>query len=115
MPIKLGSFDVVIGMDWLSKYHAKILCDEKVIHIPINGETLIIRGTLSDKLQEFADKGGDKTFATNQQKPLGFKGDSGYTILAVNLVQLESEKVFITKDKSKKKSRNKKIELNKDL
>ncbi|GJY61552.1 reverse transcriptase domain-containing protein [Tanacetum coccineum] len=43
MPIKLGSFDVVIGMDWLSKYHAKILCDEKVIHIPINGETLIIR------------------------------------------------------------------------
>ncbi|GJY85636.1 putative reverse transcriptase domain-containing protein [Tanacetum coccineum] len=43
MPIKLGSFDVVIGMDWLSKYRAKILCDEKVVHIPINGETLIIR------------------------------------------------------------------------
>ncbi|GJR69578.1 putative reverse transcriptase domain-containing protein [Tanacetum coccineum] len=43
MPIKLGSFDVVIGMDWLSRYHAKILCDEKVVHIPINGETLIIR------------------------------------------------------------------------
>ncbi|GJU75719.1 putative reverse transcriptase domain-containing protein [Tanacetum coccineum] len=36
-------FDVVIGMDWLSKYHARIICDEKVIHIPINGETLIIR------------------------------------------------------------------------
>nr|GEU39831.1 putative reverse transcriptase domain-containing protein [Tanacetum cinerariifolium] len=43
MPIKLGSFDIVIGMDWLSKYHAKILCDEKVVHIPIDGETLIIR------------------------------------------------------------------------
>ncbi|GJZ39783.1 putative reverse transcriptase domain-containing protein [Tanacetum coccineum] len=43
MPIKLGSFDVVIGMDWLSKYHAKILCDEKVVHIPIDGETLIIQ------------------------------------------------------------------------
>ncbi|GJV38301.1 reverse transcriptase domain-containing protein [Tanacetum coccineum] len=37
-------FDVVIGMDWLSKYHARIICDEKVIHIPIDGETLIIRG-----------------------------------------------------------------------
>ncbi|GJV51178.1 putative nucleotidyltransferase, ribonuclease H [Tanacetum coccineum] len=47
MPIKLGSFDVVIGMDWLSKYHAKILCDEKVVHIPIDGETLIIRGDRS--------------------------------------------------------------------
>nr|GEY93153.1 reverse transcriptase domain-containing protein [Tanacetum cinerariifolium] len=43
MPIKLGSFDVVIGMDWLSKNHARIICDEKVIHIPIDGETLIIR------------------------------------------------------------------------
>ncbi|GJU17288.1 putative reverse transcriptase domain-containing protein [Tanacetum coccineum] len=54
MPIKLSSFDVVIGMDWLSKYHAKIICDEKVIHIPINGETLIIRvkfstGTLTEE------------------------------------------------------------------
>ncbi|GKF07012.1 putative reverse transcriptase domain-containing protein, partial [Tanacetum coccineum] len=41
--IKLGSFDVVIGMDWLSKYHARIIYDEKVVHIPIDGETLIIR------------------------------------------------------------------------
>ncbi|GJR12691.1 putative reverse transcriptase domain-containing protein [Tanacetum coccineum] len=47
MPIKLGSFDVVIGMDWLSKYHARIICDEKIIHIPIDGETLIIRGDRS--------------------------------------------------------------------
>ncbi|GJW35159.1 putative reverse transcriptase domain-containing protein [Tanacetum coccineum] len=43
MPIKLGSFDVVISMDWLSKYHARIIYDEKVVHIPIDDETLIIR------------------------------------------------------------------------
>nr|GEV02129.1 putative reverse transcriptase domain-containing protein [Tanacetum cinerariifolium] len=43
MPIKLGNFNVFIGMDWLSKYHAKIICDEKVVHIPIEDETLIIR------------------------------------------------------------------------
>ncbi|GKB12459.1 putative reverse transcriptase domain-containing protein [Tanacetum coccineum] len=43
MLIKNGSFDVVIRMDWLSKYHARIICDKKFIHIPINGETLIIR------------------------------------------------------------------------
>ncbi|GJX06637.1 putative reverse transcriptase domain-containing protein [Tanacetum coccineum] len=49
MPIKLGSFDVVIGMDWLSKYHARIICDEKVVHIPIDGETLIIRAQLMEK------------------------------------------------------------------
>nr|GEX02784.1 reverse transcriptase domain-containing protein [Tanacetum cinerariifolium] len=38
------SFNVVIGMDWLSKYRARIICDKKVVHIPINSETLIIRG-----------------------------------------------------------------------
>nr|GEV54919.1 putative reverse transcriptase domain-containing protein [Tanacetum cinerariifolium] len=40
-------FNVVIGMDWLSKYHARIIYDEKVVHIPINDETLIIRGDQS--------------------------------------------------------------------
>ncbi|GKD60572.1 putative reverse transcriptase domain-containing protein [Tanacetum coccineum] len=43
------SFDVVIGMDWLSKYHARIICDEKVVHIPIDGETLIIRAQVMVK------------------------------------------------------------------
>nr|GEW06848.1 hypothetical protein [Tanacetum cinerariifolium] len=49
MPIKLGSFDVVIGMDCLSKYHAKIICEEKFVHIPIKDETLIIRGQVMKK------------------------------------------------------------------
>ncbi|GJY49098.1 putative reverse transcriptase domain-containing protein [Tanacetum coccineum] len=42
-------FDVIIGMDWLSKYHARIICDEKIIHIPIDGETLIIRAQVMKK------------------------------------------------------------------
>ncbi|GJS17977.1 putative reverse transcriptase domain-containing protein [Tanacetum coccineum] len=49
MPIKLGSFDVVIGIDWLSKYHARIIYDEKVVHILIDGETLIIRDQVMEK------------------------------------------------------------------
>nr|GEU54551.1 reverse transcriptase domain-containing protein [Tanacetum cinerariifolium] len=49
MTIKFGSFDIVIGMDWLSKYHAKIICDEKVVHIPIEDETLIIRAQVMEK------------------------------------------------------------------
>ncbi|GJZ47052.1 reverse transcriptase domain-containing protein [Tanacetum coccineum] len=51
MPIKLGSFDVIIGVDWLSKYHARIICDEKVVHIPIDCETLIIRDV--ERTKEF--------------------------------------------------------------
>nr|GEW08170.1 reverse transcriptase domain-containing protein [Tanacetum cinerariifolium] len=40
---ELGSFDVIVGMDWLRTYHAVIVCDEKIIHIPFEYETLIIR------------------------------------------------------------------------
>nr|GFA21711.1 reverse transcriptase domain-containing protein [Tanacetum cinerariifolium] len=35
-------------MDWLSKYQSKIICDEKVVHIPIEDETLIIQGISFD-------------------------------------------------------------------
>nr|GEX50711.1 putative reverse transcriptase domain-containing protein [Tanacetum cinerariifolium] len=30
MPVPLGSFDVIIGIDWLTKYHGVIICDEKI-------------------------------------------------------------------------------------
>ncbi|GJT44561.1 putative reverse transcriptase domain-containing protein [Tanacetum coccineum] len=48
MPIKLGSFDVIIGMDWLAKYHALIVCDKKVTRISYRDEVLIIRGDNCD-------------------------------------------------------------------
>ncbi|GKA13802.1 putative reverse transcriptase domain-containing protein [Tanacetum coccineum] len=44
MPVELGSFDVIIDMDWLVKYHMLIVCDEKVIRIPYGDEVLIVRG-----------------------------------------------------------------------
>ncbi|GJS18955.1 putative reverse transcriptase domain-containing protein [Tanacetum coccineum] len=30
MHVPLGSFDVIIGMDWLTKYHGVIICDKKI-------------------------------------------------------------------------------------
>ncbi|GJZ04586.1 putative reverse transcriptase domain-containing protein [Tanacetum coccineum] len=42
MPVELGSFDAIIGMDWLAKYQAVIVCAEKIVHIPWRNETLII-------------------------------------------------------------------------
>ncbi|GJT31408.1 putative reverse transcriptase domain-containing protein [Tanacetum coccineum] len=44
MLVELDSFDVIIGMDWLAKYHALIVCDEKIVRIPYGDEVLIIRG-----------------------------------------------------------------------
>ncbi|GKF24292.1 putative reverse transcriptase domain-containing protein, partial [Tanacetum coccineum] len=41
LPTQLGSFDVIIGMDWLSYHRAIKYCYEKIVHIPLlNGEIL---------------------------------------------------------------------------
>ncbi|GKE24175.1 putative reverse transcriptase domain-containing protein, partial [Tanacetum coccineum] len=44
MPVELSSFNVIIDMDWLAKYHTLIVYDEKVVRIPYGDEVLIIRG-----------------------------------------------------------------------
>nr|GEV03556.1 hypothetical protein [Tanacetum cinerariifolium] len=41
MPFGHGSFDVIIGMEWLSNHKAEIICHEKVVRIPLpNGKEL---------------------------------------------------------------------------
>ncbi|GJR74794.1 putative reverse transcriptase domain-containing protein [Tanacetum coccineum] len=52
MPVELGSFDVIIGMDWLLMYHAIIICDEKIVRIPLGNEILIVRGDKSNNGHE---------------------------------------------------------------
>ncbi|KAM0070969.1 putative nucleotidyltransferase, Ribonuclease H [Helianthus debilis subsp. tardiflorus] len=48
IPIVHGSFDVVIGMNWLSQHQAEILCRKKIVRIPRSGEEpLVIRGDKS--------------------------------------------------------------------
>nr|GFC26780.1 putative reverse transcriptase domain-containing protein [Tanacetum cinerariifolium] len=49
MPVELGSFDAIIGMDWLAKYKATIVCAEKIVRIPWGNETLIIHGDGSNR------------------------------------------------------------------
>ncbi|GJS70172.1 putative reverse transcriptase domain-containing protein [Tanacetum coccineum] len=50
MPIELGTFDVIISMDWLVKQDVIIACGEKVVRIPYGNKTLIVEG----------DKGGSR-------------------------------------------------------
>nr|GEX21492.1 putative reverse transcriptase domain-containing protein [Tanacetum cinerariifolium] len=44
MPIELGTFDVIIGMDWLVEQDAVIVCGKKVVHIPYKNKTLVVKG-----------------------------------------------------------------------
>ncbi|GKE16946.1 putative reverse transcriptase domain-containing protein, partial [Tanacetum coccineum] len=43
MPVELGSFDVIVSMDWLANHHAVIVCDEKIILIPYGDKVLIVQ------------------------------------------------------------------------
>nr|GFA54123.1 putative reverse transcriptase domain-containing protein [Tanacetum cinerariifolium] len=45
--VELGSFDAIIGMDWLRIHHAVIVCDEKLVQVPFGNETLVFRGAES--------------------------------------------------------------------
>ncbi|GKF25132.1 putative reverse transcriptase domain-containing protein [Tanacetum coccineum] len=48
MPIELGTFDVIIGMDWLFKHDALIVCGKKEVHIPVKGRMLEVRGNCDE-------------------------------------------------------------------
>nr|GEU82944.1 hypothetical protein [Tanacetum cinerariifolium] len=48
MPIELGTFDVIVGMDWLVEHGALIVCDRKEVHVPYRDKTLVVK---SDKTE----------------------------------------------------------------
>ncbi|GKA61935.1 putative reverse transcriptase domain-containing protein [Tanacetum coccineum] len=99
MPVELGSFDIIIGMDWLRKYHAVIVCDEKLVRIPYGDETLIFHGDESNdgreswltiiscsKAQEYMAKGCQVFLAQISAKKEEDKSD-GKQLKDVSIVQ----------------------------
>nr|GEX95644.1 hypothetical protein [Tanacetum cinerariifolium] len=44
MPIELGTFDVIIKMDWLILHDAVIVCGKKEVHVPLKKRTLVVKG-----------------------------------------------------------------------
>nr|GFA97500.1 hypothetical protein [Tanacetum cinerariifolium] len=43
MPIELGTFDVIVGMDWLVERDALIVCGRKEVHVPYRNKTLVVK------------------------------------------------------------------------
>ncbi|GJW97185.1 putative reverse transcriptase domain-containing protein [Tanacetum coccineum] len=59
IPLGHGSFDVIVGMDWLSKNKAEIVCHEKVVRIPLEGGEIL-------RLQGERTLGGTKTLMSTR-------------------------------------------------
>ncbi|GJY69601.1 reverse transcriptase domain-containing protein [Tanacetum coccineum] len=45
--IELGSFDVIVGMDWMAEHRAEVVCYKKYIHVLYGNDMLIIQGERS--------------------------------------------------------------------
>ncbi|GJR49275.1 putative reverse transcriptase domain-containing protein [Tanacetum coccineum] len=52
MSVELGSFDAIIGMDWLANHHAVIVYDEKFVQIPYGDEVFIVQGDGSSRREK---------------------------------------------------------------
>nr|GFB96443.1 putative reverse transcriptase domain-containing protein [Tanacetum cinerariifolium] len=44
MPIELGTFVVIIGMDWLILNDTVIVCGKKEVHVPLKKRMLVVKG-----------------------------------------------------------------------
>ncbi|KAD2393961.1 hypothetical protein E3N88_40938 [Mikania micrantha] len=38
LPMELGSFDIIVGMDWLSLNRVEVICSEKLLRIPVTDD-----------------------------------------------------------------------------
>ncbi|GKC51658.1 reverse transcriptase domain-containing protein [Tanacetum coccineum] len=56
MPVELGSFDPIIGMDWLVNHHVVVVCDEKIVKFSFGDEVLIVQVTEKEIKNESEDK-----------------------------------------------------------
>nr|GEV70104.1 putative reverse transcriptase domain-containing protein [Tanacetum cinerariifolium] len=56
IPFSHGSFYVIIGMDWLSKLRAKIVCFKKIVQVSLStGDILEVHGEPCDKYHNLED------------------------------------------------------------
>nr|GEU51864.1 reverse transcriptase domain-containing protein [Tanacetum cinerariifolium] len=105
MLIELGSFNVIVGMDWVAKYHAVIVCDERIVCIPYGDKVLKIEGdgcnggrSFNPLNRAFMPKIG-KDFAktiNNQSKP----GNIGQEIESLH--QKPDQRAFLLKSQINK-------------
>ncbi|GKC66144.1 hypothetical protein Tco_1098742, partial [Tanacetum coccineum] len=66
IPFGHDSFDVIVGMDWLSRLKTEIICHEKIVRIPLSSKRIL------EKIYRLAPT--EMQELSNQQKELQEKG-----------------------------------------
>ncbi|GJZ03861.1 putative reverse transcriptase domain-containing protein [Tanacetum coccineum] len=98
MPVELGSFDVIIGMDWLAKYHALIVCDEKTQKYIEKGCQVYLAQVTSKKAEDKSEERRLKDVPIVREFPEVFPEDllsksrkehEGHLKLILNLLKKE--------------------------
>ncbi|GJZ28644.1 putative reverse transcriptase domain-containing protein [Tanacetum coccineum] len=56
MPVELGSFDAIIGMDWLAKYQAIIVCAEKIVQYMLKGCPVFLAHVTTNEVEDKSEK-----------------------------------------------------------
>ncbi|GJV64256.1 putative reverse transcriptase domain-containing protein [Tanacetum coccineum] len=56
MPIELGSFDIIIGMDWLAKYQAIIVCAKKIVQVQAKRMSRLLSHVTTKETKDKSEK-----------------------------------------------------------
>ncbi|XP_076897380.1 uncharacterized protein LOC143550653 [Bidens hawaiensis] len=84
IPMQLGSFDIIVGMDWLAQHRSEIVCFEKYICIPLDDDRIL-------RIFEKPSKGLKLMSYTQAQKYLLKK----YVVFLANVMEMKQEKKTI--------------------
>ncbi|GJY11008.1 reverse transcriptase domain-containing protein [Tanacetum coccineum] len=91
MPIELGTFDIVIGMDWLVERDAVIVYGKKEVHIPVKNKVLVVKGKEKDIRSECLNK---KLFERSSW--FGGKGDMTHRPLGTSYGALQPSMLIVS-------------------
>nr|GEW41097.1 hypothetical protein [Tanacetum cinerariifolium] len=101
MPIELGTFDVIVGMDWLVKRDALIVCGRKEVHVPYRNKTLVVKSDISRlkvisciKARKYIERGSQLFIAQVTKKEPAKKQLQDVSVIC-NFPEELSEKGFI--------------------
>nr|GEZ96376.1 retrotransposable element Tf2 [Tanacetum cinerariifolium] len=87
MPVELGSFDVIIEMDWLRRCHAVIVCDEKLVQIPYGNETLTFCG--NERRRRTSRK--ENNLRTYQSSGISWNSSSPVSVGTIKMKELSKQ------------------------